>query len=219
MSMKEKSIWSNKRYIMSFLEGFFLLALSLVANNFAGKFANKAASNPVTDILLNNIPVFNVSHIFIEGTIIFLVLVAVLTFAHPRRIPFTFKMMALFILIRSLSVSLTHIAPPVDRTVINTNDVFQKVFFDSELFFSGHTGLPFLFALAYQQNRWLMSSFLAATVIGAISVILGHLHYSIDIFGAFFITYAIYHMATSFFKDDYNLFLKTLSGNKPKNSA
>ena len=31
---------------------------------------------------------------------------------------------------------------------------------------------------------------------------MGHLHYSIDIFAAFFITYAIYHIAVQIFKKE-----------------
>ena len=37
-------------------------------------------------------------------------------------------------------------------------------------------------------------------------VLLGHYHYSIDVFAAFFITYGIYHIALSLFPRAYALF-------------
>jgi hypothetical protein len=39
-----------------------------------------------------------------------------------------------------------------------------------------------------------------------IVVLLGHLHYSIDVLSAFFITYSIYHICELFFKTDKKIF-------------
>ena len=209
--MSIKKDWLNKEYIYSSINGFLFLFASLVINYFTGLYANRQASNVVSDILLDNISVVNVKLLFVDGTTIFMLIVIALMFWKPRQIPFILKSMALFILIRSFSVSLTHIAPPIDRVVINKNDLFEKIFFDSDLFFSGHTGLPFLFALIYRSHKRLHFIFLAASLIGAVSVILGHLHYSIDVFAAFFITYTIYHLAMWLFKSDYQNFLESLS--------
>jgi len=46
---------------------------------------------------------------------------------------------------------------------------------------------------------------LAASLIFGAAVLFGHLHYSIDVFAAFFITYAIFHIAQKFFPKDYKL--------------
>ncbi len=50
--------------------------------------------------------------------------------------------------------------------------------------------------------RWF---FLIATVIGAATVLLGKLHYSIDVFSAFFITFTIFAIAKKIFRKDYEL--------------
>jgi membrane-associated phospholipid phosphatase len=58
--------------------------------------------------------------------------------------------------------------------------------------------------------RWI--SLIASITFGA-SVLLGHLHYSIDVFAAFFITYAIYHISQKFFAEDFLLFNKKIEEN------
>ncbi|MEI8091030.1 MAG: phosphatase PAP2-related protein [bacterium] len=74
--------------------------------------------------------------------------------------------------------------------------------FGADLFFSGHTGLPFLFALIFWNNKWMRYLFvLTAIYFGAI-VLLGHLHYSIDVLSAFFITYTIRHINEFLWKKD-----------------
>ena len=46
---------------------------------------------------------------------------------------------------------------------------------------------------------------LVASLVFGTAVLLGHLHYSIDVFSAFFITYAIFHLAIWLFPKDYGL--------------
>jgi hypothetical protein len=197
----------NKNQINSIFTGFLYLAISMVINYLAGLYTNREISNTVTDILLNNLPVYNIGYIFVYGSIIFTIIIAALLIRRPQEIPFILKSTAVFVIIRSFFVILTHIAPAPDRAFISTNEIFEKIFFDNQLFFSGHTGLPFLFALAYKENRRLFAFFFLASVLGAIIVILGHWHYTIDVFGAYFITYTIFYLAVWLFRDDYRIFL------------
>jgi hypothetical protein len=61
--------------------------------------------------------------------------------------PFALKAMALFLLVRAVFVSLTHMAPsPIDPQ--KTVPFFNSIFYGSDLFFSGHTGMPLLAAFA-----------------------------------------------------------------------
>ncbi|KKR21330.1 MAG: hypothetical protein UT48_C0010G0078 [Parcubacteria group bacterium GW2011_GWE2_39_37] len=200
----KKSI--NKKYIFSTLTGVVLLLASLFFNFFASSYATRQASNSVDDILLDKLPVFDVNFIFVNGAVIFVLLIFILMITNISQIPFILKMTALFIFIRSISVTLTHLAPPPDMITINT-DMFQKFVFGADLFFSGHVGFPFIFSLAYQHNKYLRNLFIIASLIGATSVILGHLHYSIDVFGAYFISFTIFSLAKNIFKADYDLFL------------
>ena len=167
------------------------------------------ASNPVTDIILSNIPVFDVDYIFIYSTVTLVIFIALLCLIKVERIPFITKSIALFVVIRSIFISLTHIGPFPDMGVITSNFI-NKFTFGSDLFFSAHTGLPFLMALIFWEIRNLRYLFIALSLIFGAVVLLGHYHYTIDVLAAFFITFGVYHMAIVFFKKDYRTFFNDL---------
>lgn len=205
---RHRSSWGNRQFTLSALSGFLLLSASLIVNYFAIRYATKEASNAVTDILLSNLPIVNIDEIFVEGSIIFWIFILFLLIHKPKYIPFVFKSVALFILVRSIFISLTHIGPFPYRASIDAGGIFKIFTLGGDLFFSGHTGSPFLLALIFWDKKILRNIFLVCTFIFAASVILGHLHYSIDVFAAFFITYGIYHMCLYLFRKDYKAFKK-----------
>ncbi len=183
-----------------------LLALSIVSNFYAGTFATENISNPVTDIILDNVPVINVDFIFVQGALFMWMFVGGLLIARPERIPFVFKALALFILVRSGFIILTHIGPFPTRSKYDLNEIMQSFTFGGDLFFSGHTGAPFLLALMFWKDSRLRFTFLAATSVFGVAVLLGHLHYSIDVFAAFFISYGIHDLAKFLFRRNWELF-------------
>lgn len=195
----------DRRFLFSSIVALLLLAVSLIANFYAGIYAQESASNAVTDIVLSNIRVYNVDDIFVQGFLVLLAFIACLCIAHPKRIPFMVKSSALFVLIRSVFISLTHIAPFPTSIIINS-DIIKDFTFGADLFFSGHTGFPFLMALIFWQNIYLRVFFIATSMFFGVAVLLGHLHYSIDVLSAFFITYAIYHIAIQLFVKDKKMF-------------
>ena len=199
---KHKSHWADRSFLFSSLAGSAFLIASLILNYIAGNYATLRAGNSVSDIILDNIPTVNVDVIFIEGAILLWIFVGILALKEPKRIPFLLKSVSLFIVIRSIFISLTHIGPFPDQILIEPNMILKKLTFGADLFFSGHTGFPFLMALAFWNNKHLRLIFLASSLIFGVSVLLGHLHYSIDVFAAFFITYGIFEMAKNFFKKD-----------------
>lgn len=173
---------------------------------FAIQFATDHASNSVTDIVLSNIPVFDVDGLFVYGTFLFVAFVFYLCVAHPKRIPFTFRSLALFWIIRAGFVTLTHIAPFAVQAPVDFGTTITSAFFGADLFFSGHTGAPFLLALIFWREAWLRYVFLASSVFFAVVVLLGHLHYSIDVASAYFITYTIFCICEWLFPRDRALF-------------
>lgn len=197
---------SDRTFLASLAVGVLFFALSMGVNYIAGNYATEKASNAVTDIFLDNLPVVDVGPFFIWGSVALLVFIVIIAIRDPKIMPFLLKSAALFYFIRSLFISLTHIGPSPAHIFIESNRVFEKFIFGGDLFFSGHTGLPFLFALMFWENKYLRLFFLICSVVFGVSVLLGHLHYSIDVFSAFFITFGIFHLAKYFFKKDYDLF-------------
>jgi len=205
---KLKLHFTDKKFILSFLLAFLLLATSLIINYYAGTYATEKASNSVTDIILSNIPVFNVNGIFTYGSIVFWIFMILICLYNPKRIPFTVKSMAVFIIIRSIFIVLTHIAPFPTQIVVSPESVISKFTFGGDLFFSGHTGLPFLMALIFWQDKILRYIFIISSLVFGVVVLMGHLHYSIDVLAAFFITYAIFKISLFLFKKDREIFIK-----------
>lgn len=206
-----KAYLRNKEFIISVLVGIFLLILSVVVNFYAGLYAVERASNPVTDIILSNTKTMDVDSIFIYGSFLFWIFVTVLCLLKPNRILFVLKSIALFVFIRSVFISLTHIGPFPDQVYINPESLINMFNSGADLFFSAHTGLPFLMAFTFWNQKSLRIFFLISSVVFGAVVLLGHLHYSIDVLSAFFITYTIFHLSELAFKKDREVFLNGLN--------
>lgn len=201
-----KQVW-NREFVVTVIIGAILLIASLVINYFATTYASERVSLPVTDLILSNIRVFDVDLIIIWGAVFLILFTVIVTLLHPKKIPFVLKSVALFVIIRSVFISLTHLGPFSPQVAIDQLRIFNYLGFgtSADLFFSGHTGLPFLLGLIYWDNKILRNVFFAISAILATSVLLGHLHYSIDVLAAFFITYTIFHLAQRFFAKDWKL--------------
>ncbi len=198
---KYKTLFSNKEYVTSFILTFVLLIGSLIINYYAGIYATEKASNAVTDIILSNTRVYDLDWLFIYAPIVMWVFITFLCFSAPKRLPFALKSVALFTIIRAIFISLTHIGPFYPQLVLDST-IVNKFTFGGDLFFSGHTGLPFLMALVFWNDKRLRILFILLSIMFGIVVLLSHLHYSIDVFSAFFITYTIYHISAFLFKKD-----------------
>ena len=207
-----KTYFSDKNFLISFFGGIILLAVSLVAQFFISGYVNSLPSSPVTDLILSNIRVYDVDGIFVYGTVLLVLVSLFVGLKHINYLPFAMKSVALFTLIRSVFVTLTHISAfPVHAVISSTffnREAFNGIFTGNDLFFSGHTGLPFLIALMCWENKKLRIIFLAFSLMFAVIVLLGHIHYSIDVLSAYFITYSIFQICKFLFKKEWELFSK-----------
>lgn len=201
-SSKPVSKW---RYYAALLEAIILFIISVFITHFASKYAYVNASNHVEDIILSNTPVFDFEFIFVQGAIMLSLFVVALCFRFRKTAPFLLKTVSLFIIIRAVFVSLTHIGPYPSKLMLES-PLLNFITSGNDLFFSGHTGLPFLIALIFWSHLYIRILFLGSSIVFGIIVLLSHLHYSIDVFAAFFITYSIYHIALKIFHKDYEFF-------------
>jgi membrane-associated phospholipid phosphatase len=181
------------------------IAIGFLVNYFATSYATERAGNSVTDIVLSNIPIFDMDGSFVVGPIIFWIIIAYFLLRSPNKIPFTMNSVALLLIVRSIFISLTHLGPFPGRMII-THDVLGLFSSGGDLFFSGHTATPFLIALIFWDDMKMRVFCLLSSVFFGVIVLLAHVHYSIDVAAAFFITYTIYHLATKYFKYDLELF-------------
>jgi membrane-associated phospholipid phosphatase len=207
-----KTYFSDKKFIVSFLSSLVILMASLVVQFYISIYVEHSASVPVTDIILSNTRVYDVGGIFVWGAVLLIIIGTFIVLRKPYYAPFVMKSIAIFTFIRSVFISLTHISPFPTRALIDSpffnREVFNGIFTGNDLFFSGHTGIPFLLALIFWENKILRIVFLSFSIMFAIIVLLGHLHYSIDVLSAFFITFSIFHICKFLFKKDWQLFLK-----------
>ncbi len=188
-----------------------LLCASLFFVYFARIYTSDYIGNVVPDILLDNLPVVDVSYIFFQGAFLFFLTLIGILIWEPKYIPFTLESSALFFLVRSFFMILTHLSAPSTEYyhfIEHEHHVRQILFTISsgnDLFFSGHAGFPFLLALVFWQWKQVRYMFLASSFIGSVAVILGHLHYSIDVFSAFFIAFGVFEITKKLFKKEFLL--------------
>lgn len=205
----------SRAYLRSLTEGAAFLAASTIAIFAAVSYATIHASNHVTDFVLSRVGPFNVRFLFVYGTLAAFVITAGLLAWRPNRLPFALKAVALFLLVRAVFVALTHMAPsPIDPQ--HPAPFFNSIFFGGDLFFSGHTGMPLLAALAFWHiPQWRMF-YLALTAFFGLIVLLGHYHYSIDVLAALFITHGVFQISCWLFARDYTLFRSSESREGPR---
>ncbi len=203
-----KESFSDKSFIFSLILNLIFLCLAFVVNYYTNYFATIRASRSVTDLILDNINTYNVDWFYIWGAFFLVAIMAYSMVTNPKYLIFSLKTISLFIVIRSLFTILTHIGQPLNQLAVDTNLTYgSSFFFSNDLFFSGHAGLPFLMALIFWQDKFYKYLYLSLSVFLAIIVLLGHYHYSIDVFAAYFITYGIYKISTRFFLSK-NIFQK-----------
>lgn len=199
---RHKDLWKDKEFLISVATSLLFVIISSLINHFTSSYATVKAGNAVEDLFLSNIPVFNVDFIVNEGALAFIFFVIFLLFLEPKKIPFTLKSLAVFYIVRSIFVTLTHLGPFPERSYLDPTDWLYSFNFGGDYFFSGHTGFPFLVALIFWKNKQVRWVSIGTSIFFGASVILGHLHYSIDVFSAFFISYGIFHIAQKLFAKD-----------------
>lgn len=203
--------WGDKTIRRDVAVSVFLLISSIILTFAARAYANDYTGYIVPDILLDNLPVVNVSILFFQGALLFVFFVVCFVLYQPRFIPFTLAASALFFFVRAFFMVMTHLSPPSTEyySYVTHEHHIREVLFTvssgSDLFFSGHAGFPFLLALIFWKWKNARYIFLASSLLGGAIVILGHLHYTIDVFSAFFISFGVYALAKHFFKKEYQL--------------
>ncbi len=208
------NFWNEKHSISQLILSIVLLLAGAVATYFASNYTDSFTGYVVPDLLLDHLPVISVGYIFFQGAAIFTIIVAAILLTNPKYFPFVFESSALFFFVRSIFMSMTHLSAPMIEyySYVQREHHAREILFTissgNDLFFSGHTGFPALLMFIFWENKYLRYFFLTCSIIGALAVIFGHLHYSIDVFSSYFIAFGVFYMSRILFQKAYGLIKK-----------
>lgn len=207
MAAAYRSFFTKDR-LRSLLVSLILLGLAIVFQFYASTYAGRVPSTAVPDLILDVLPIVNLNLIIVEGALVAIMGSILLLLAKPKYLIFALKAAAIFIATRAVFISLTHLGIYPGQTNPD-NGFFDRMYtglgLEAGFFFSGHTGLPFLMSLIFWKEKLWRYAYLALSVVFGISVLFAHVHYSIDVLAAPYITYSIFVMSRYFFKEDYAL--------------
>ncbi|MDO8508599.1 MAG: phosphatase PAP2-related protein [Nanoarchaeota archaeon] len=194
----KKEISDNKELIALSL---FLLVLSVVINYNAGKYTTNVGTTVVPDFIIDNTKAIDLTWLFVYGWMVIVGMLFIYPlFFRTSKISDTISHFSLLIIIRSFFITLTHLKTPLDAIPIGFPGALNLLAFQNDLFFSGHTAVPFLGFLLFKNDK-IRYIFLIASFVLAFTVLMMHQHYSIDVISAYFITYGTYKLGKFLFKN------------------
>lgn len=201
-----KVLFKDKAFIISFLVGWLVLFGGYFIGQIASIYHDLNIYPSVGDYVLEMIPVYNLSILYIWGFYVLIICFFVYGILfEPEKAPFILKTFGILLIVRACFISLTFVGPPdgyfyiksLNAEYLKTSGA--KFFFNNDLFFSGHTAAPFLAYLLAKRSKWWRRFFLFGSFLMAATVLIMHIHYSIDVFAAFFIAYGVYAISNKVF--------------------
>jgi hypothetical protein len=205
-----QEFWT-KHDIFLLLTSFGWFIFAIIVQHFAYLYIDgHVIGTHVGDVILDNLPVVNLDFFIVQGALLSTLLIIFLFAIKPRYLPFGLKSLALFIIVRSFFISLTHLGVNLHQITLNTNSIGFSLYeflynAKNDFFFSGHVGAACLFGFIFWNEKiWGTVFFVFAFVFG-VSMLFAHMHYSIDVFAAPFIVFSIFTIAKKIFKSDYLL--------------
>ena len=189
---------NRKKIFVSLL----FLILAVVFYGISGDYVSDHNWTAASDIILNHFGPYDLSIIFV-GLFLCVITVFLLypLIYKPSELSYVMSMLGLFLIVRSGFMLFTHLGAPYDAIKFTSPGILQSFNFSNDLFFSGHTGLPFLGFLIFKKQKEIRYFMLVSSIVLGITVLLMHVHYSIDVFSAFFITWGVYNIGNWFLKN------------------
>ncbi len=180
-----------------------LLTLVFAINFFAGQYATMTAGPSVPDIFdffssdsyssLRNLAI----QVHLKWTPFVAVPVLLYFFIFfPRKSIDFFILEICLISFRALTINLTHLGPVFNQPLIVNNDHT----FGGDLFFSGHVAYTFLMCLVFRDTPAKYFLILFHCLVTAATIV-GRFHYTIDVIGAYAITYSLYKLTENSFNE------------------
>jgi membrane-associated phospholipid phosphatase len=154
----------------------------------------------LSDLILDNIPYYEISILYDLFSFIPLIVVLVY-FVHKKdynRIPFFLILFGIIEIVRGVFIVLTPLGnPPMFNGTNSLFNGFSK--YELGVYPSGHVGDVFLFLLLVN-DRWYKWIMFFCLMVVIISLFFSHGHYSIDILSGLFFAYAINAFGNKYLK-------------------
>ena len=194
--MNWKSFFKIKRNRNEFILTVILLAVLMISFSQFLQFIEKRNGVVLPDPLLNIFSPIDLTWLTFSLIYLSLILFLFSVAKEPDKLLIAMQAYGLMVIFRTIAMYLVPLEPP--ETILLLNDPFVQLFGKGEiltkdLFFSGHTATLFLLFLL-TEKKTLKFIFLISTFIVGISVLLQHVHYSIDVFVAPFVAYGSYRI-------------------------
>ena len=183
-----REILSSNKKIALFVVGIATLLSSFAVNNTISKYVDHVQGRAVGDLILDNIPIYDLNFIFFWAVLLFWAGNIVYRLIFPKEFAFILVSMSLFVIVRCFFIALTHLGPP--ETLLVIPDELSYYSFNADLFFSAHVGTPFFYALltSVKNVKWIAITY---SILMVFIVLMSHGHYSIDVFASFFIAHSL----------------------------
>ncbi|MEQ1919068.1 MAG: phosphatase PAP2-related protein [Elusimicrobiota bacterium] len=203
-----KGEWHGVHYkwwIGTLAGALFMFCLSYALYTKLGWVADQRALPAGNDWFLRHLPLVNTLPILSWGWFgLHLYAAGAAVAYHPRRIPFLFFLLTVYMVVRTAFVFLSPIGAPSGMVDMRIHDViFSKILgtwtFTNEFVFSGHTSIPFLFFLFFK-TPGLKRLMFVGSIVMAVSVLLSRNHYTVDVIAAFFMSYSVYALSRAGYK-------------------
>ncbi|GAB4021812.1 hypothetical protein GCM10028808_67820 [Spirosoma migulaei] len=191
-----QAAWKSPIFRRKFIIGMIGIIALLSTFSYFFRTIEQHTGPVLNDWLIAQIPPYDVS------LIIFGVIWAagLLILIRARRSPAVFMMFIysyiIITLTRMISINLVPLNPPVGLIPMIdpiTNAFYGKVYITKDLFYSGHTSTIFLIFLCLR-GWWDRLLILIGSLLVGILLLVQHVHYTVDVLGAFVFTYPLYRL-------------------------
>ena len=195
-NLRWKAAWKSPVFRRNFIIGMIAIIALLATFPYFFRTIEQHSGPVLNDWVINQLPSYDVS------LLIFGVIWAsgLLILIRARHSPAVFMMFiysyTIITLTRMISINLVPLNPPVGLIPMVdpiTNAFYGKVYITKDLFYSGHTSTIFLIFLCLRQWWDRLAVLIGSLLVGAL-LLVQHVHYSIDVLGAFVFTYPLYRL-------------------------
>ncbi len=189
-----------RKYSFELFIGFAIFLSGLTSAYIAGQFLDTNYPNPARpdDLILDSIDEIKVLVLVAEitSTTVSLFIVHKALATRLKELPEYFTKIGILYILRSISIVVTPLAQIQDAATNGSNPLLASLFYKG-MFFSGHTGLAFLIYFLEKKNKKLKIAKLFVATVTAVSVVLSHSHYTIDVIGGFLAAYFVANLNVS----------------------